>query len=321
MAESTLAISYADLRKAIGHFVYGEVDPDNLDADELVAVDMIIKDGLNQFYMAGDWNFLKPTASITTVAPYSTGTIAVAITGTTVTLTDGVWPSWAATNGTLVVDSTEYAIASRTDDTHIELSSAWTETTETAAEYVLNHDGNYDLPDDYADMEGSMVFHSKNYPDIVKVGEGHLTNLRNRDTSLSYPRFVAIRPKDFTDATAGQRFEIRLWPVPDAAYVLDYKKVILPNMLVDTTAEYPYGGAIHGLTIKASCMAMAESQEDENVGIWQKKYETFLANSIRLDMKTNQADYFGYNGDRSGGQNGVSRHNRGFTINYNGEIY
>jgi len=278
---------------------------------------MIIKDGLNQFYIAREWNFLKPTATITTIAPYSTGTIAVALAGTTVTLAGGVWPSWAATHGTLVVDGTEYPIASRTDDTYIELETAWAETTETAAEYVLNHNGNYDLPDDYADMEGSLVFSGDNNPDVLKIGEGRLKTLRNQDTAQSYPQYAAIRPKDFTDATAGQRFEIMFWPIPDDVYTLDYTKVILPNMLVDTTAEYPYGGAIHGLTIKASCMAMAEAQEDESLGLWQKKYETFLLQSMQRDMKINRADFFGYNGDNSNGKSDKrSRRGDNFLVTY-----
>jgi len=72
---------------------------------------------------------------------YGTGTISITQTGTTVTLVGGVWPAWAATNGVLVYNGIEYAIASRTDDTHIELSAVWALTTISGVAYVLWHDG------------------------------------------------------------------------------------------------------------------------------------------------------------------------------------
>jgi hypothetical protein len=225
-----------------------------------------------------------------------------------VTLTDGVWPAWTATNGSLVIDTTEYVIATRTDDTHLELASAYDEDTETAATYSLQHNGNYDLPDDFGRMIGNLVVESENFqPDIVVIGEGKIRSLRQSDAliSNSNPLFAAVRPKEQTDTTTGQRFEVIFYPIPDDAYTLSYRMGILPQMLIDTTLEYPYGGMQHSETIRAACIAAAEEQENGNRldgrPTYDKKklFEERLAASISVDKNQLGIDFFGYNSDNS----------------------
>ena len=317
MSESTLSTTYDDLREAIAHYLGFGLTSTDWSTDEAATIAMILKRGLRQFYFPPrlyqtedphEWNFLKPTMSLDTIATYSTGTIAVVKTGTTVTLTTGVWPSWAYTHGTLVVDTTEYAIASRTSDAEIELSAAWTEDTETAATYDLKHDGNYDLPDDFGGMDGTLTYEpSENKADIKIVGEGRIRTLRRNDSSTTYPLYVAIRPKEQTDTTTGQRFEVMFYPIPDDAYELAYRMNILPQMLVATTLTHPYGGAIHAETIEASCLAIAELQEDEKEGPKKAYFMERLSASISKDKNTARQEYFGYNGDQSQNYNRYDR--------------
>ena len=307
MTDSTLSSKYSDIRQVVAHYLGMSLTSTDWSTDDQTIIGMIMKRGLSQFYFPPkirddeephEWSFLKPTTTLDTVASYSTGTIAVALAGTTVTITTGVWPSWAATHGTLVVDGTEYAIASRTDDDEIELSSAWTETTETVAEYTLQHDGNYDLPDNHGGIEGKLTFESSNSkPDILIVGEGRIRSLRNSLTSRSNPYYAAVRPKT-TDGALGQRFEIMFFPIPDDAYTLSYKMMVLASALT-SDIEYPYGGAIHANTIEASCLAAAEMQEDEKKGAQWGYFMERLTASIQLDKTANSAEYFGYNSDNS----------------------
>lgn len=314
MAESTLSQSITDLQIAVAKEMGIGGTAAAWSAEDVLQIARVIKKGLRQFYFPPQfdpserphqWSFLKPVCSLTTVAPYSTGTIAVAITGTTVTLTTGVWPSWTATHGTIVINNVEYAIASRTDDDHIVLSSAWTLTTETAATYVLYHDGNYDLPDDFGGIEGNITYadESSYKGDIVLVGEGMIRSSRSgsSDSSLSsYPTMAAVRPKEQTTMTTGQRFEIMLYPTPDAAYVLNYRKLILPQALVDTTLTHPYGGMIHTETIEASCLAIVEMQDADKRGskrLWDY-FLTRLSASIQADKKICGQEQFGKNYNR-----------------------
>jgi len=312
MAESTLATTITELRDAVAEYL-GLTNYTGCSSTEEDKVDKIIKKGLRQFYFPPpigqeppyQWSFLKPVCQLTTIAPYSTGTIAVVITGTTVTLTTGVWPSWTATHGTLVVNNAEYEIASRTSDSQIELSADWTEATETAETFVLEHDANYDLPDDFGGIEGNITFvnDANSKAPIRLVGEGEIRRLRASEpsTSATDPEFAAIRPKEQTTTTTGQRFEIMFWPAPDEAFTLEYKKVILPSALVTTTVTHPYGGAIHAETLEASCLAMAEMQDDDKraTGVQMKYFISRLTASIQADKKQFGVEYLGYNGDNS----------------------
>ena len=337
MSESTLSLSITDLQIAVAKEMGIGGTAAAWSAEDVLTIARTIKKGLRQFYFPPQfdpnerphqWSFLKPVCSLATVAPYSTGTIAIALAGTIVTLTTGVWPSWAATNGTIVINNVEYAIASRNiDGVHITLSAAWTLTTETAATYILYHDGNYDLPDDFGGIEGNITYadESSYKGDIVLVGEGMIRSSRSgsSDSSLSsYPTMAAVRPKEQTTMTTGQRFEIMLYPTPDAAYVLNYRKVILPQMLVDTTLTHPYGGMIHAETIEASCVAIVEMQDNDKRGgkrLWDY-FLTRLSASIQADKKICGQEQFGYNSNREDTDDCL-RNNRPCKVTYNGITY
>ncbi len=336
MAESTLGTTYTELREEIASYLGLSRTEGNWSVTDKAKIAVILKRALRQFYFPPkvgqdephEWSFLKPVTTMVTIAPYSTGTIAVTITGTTVTLTDGVWPAWTATHGSLVVDTTEYVIATRTDDTHLELASAWTEDTETEAEFTLKHDGDYDLPDDYGGMEGELVIESENYkPNIVLVGEGRIRSLRqmrpqnNITSGTSTPYYAAIRPLTHSVTTTGQRFEIMFYPLPNAVYTLSFVMRVLPQMLVDTTIEYPYGGTMHAETLLAACLSVAEEQENGNRRDGDKTYDKNdlfkerLAASIGLDRQVVRIDYYGYNRDNSDAvhrDDPRSRHHRGW---------
>ncbi|UCH89873.1 MAG: hypothetical protein JSV49_04310 [Thermoplasmata archaeon] len=317
MAESTLSATITEIRLAILNYLGMNLTYSGLSTEEKSIIDLILKRGLRQFYFPPsnvvqtgqrtgitippyEWSFLKPITEIDLIGSYVTGTLTVTELDSTVLLTDGVWPSWTATNGTLVIDSVAYEIASRTDDTHIELVEAWALDTEDLVSYTLRHNGNYDLPDDFGGIEGNLVHaEGSNRPDVRIIGEGKIRSLRATTTLRTYPEFAAIRPKKQTITTTGQRFEILFFPIPAVAYTLKYRMLVLPELLVDTTLTHPYGGAMHAETIIASCLAIAESQEDEVRGVKWQEFMDRLAASIEIDKKMISADFFGYNRDYS----------------------
>ncbi len=73
MAESTLSLTYVELRIEVAHMLgYGRTAA-NWSADQITEIDFIVQTGLQQFYfpppqregdMAHDWSFLKPTAAL-----------------------------------------------------------------------------------------------------------------------------------------------------------------------------------------------------------------------------------------------------------------
>lgn len=258
MAESSLSITYDDLRTAVGFYIgYKRSDKDEWSDEQNSIVDEIINSGLRQFYyppllddqlQPHEWSFLKPVETLTTVS------------------------------GT----------------------------------------GDYDLPDDYGGYEGRWTFASNlNYPDIDIISESQIRTMRNMNDSSGVPRYAAIRPKEMTSGTEGQRFEVMLYPEPAAAYVISYRKVIRYNILSDTN-QYPAGGTEHGETIKESCLDVAERMMNDEAGVHHQAFMARLAASIAHDRKTNIPEYLGYNGNSPvipiAGRS-VIRNN---TIKYNG---
>lgn len=324
MTESTLSSAMENLQQAVAHYLGMSLDPADWTDEEVIYIGMIIKRGLRQFYfppkineneLAHEWSFLKPIATLTTIATYSTGTIT--ISSGTCTLAGGVWPSWAATHGTLVVDNTEYTVTTRTSNTVLIVVG---DNVAAGTEYDLRHDGNYDLADDFGGIEGMMTFaDSEHKPPVKVVGEGMIRDLRGGQTARAYPQMVAIRPKE-TNGTDGQRFEAMFFPVPDDVYPLYYRKIILPENVGDSN-DYPYGGASHADTIEASCIAAAELQEDGQQGPMYQHFIQRLTASISLDKRTDP-DFLGYNGDNSDGadQESRKRHPQTFRVTYKGEI-
>jgi hypothetical protein len=311
MTESTLSITYDTLRQAIAHYLGISVTKADWSAAEIVQLDMIVKSGLRKFYKPEKvfkdepphrWSFLNPTTTVTTIPSYTTGTIALAHDGTTVTLTDGTWPSWAYTNGTLVIDSTEYAIASRTSNSEIVLSAAYTGTALTAETYELRHNGIYTMPENFAGVASrTLTYAAGEYKHDVKlISDAQIRKMLALGmTGRSHPQYFAVRPKSVTvSATAGQRFELLFYPIPDEAYVLSYEMVVQTDMISDTY-PYPLGGAAHGETIIAACIAAAELSESGIIGPQNQNYTNLLISSIREDQVAYQSEHIGYNGDNS----------------------
>jgi hypothetical protein len=339
MAESTLSITLTDIRLAIAHQLGIDLDISTWVADQTAIINLILKRGLQQFYFPPplltqtgkrtavseppyEWSFLKPVTTLDLIGSYETGTITVTELSATVTLTDGVWPSWTATKGTLVIDSVEYEIASRTDDTNIELSEVWALDTESLVSYSLHHNGNYDLPEDFGGLEGDMIYpEGSNRPNVRIIGEGRIRSLRVSTSSRQDPQFAAIRPMKQTTTTTGQRFEIMFFPIPQVTRTLSYKMLVLPELLVTTTITHPYGGARHSDTILASCLAVVESQEDEKRGVKWQEFQDRLAASIQIDKKMISAEYFGYNRDESDSSHGNRRHPQTYLVSYSPGAY
>jgi len=383
MSESTLSITYTELKQAVAHYLGFGLTVAAWSTDQLIKINMAIKSGLRQFYFppklfedqqSHKWSFLTPVTTLETIGPYSTGTVSIGqyatgtvtvastdctllgglwpswvaagdtltigttvypvvsrddATGLTVTgvdvgtataytivsqdstsavavLAGGTWPTWTATHGSIVIDRTEYAIPTRDSDTELTLATAFASADYIEGDdYVLKHDGNYDLPDDFAGIVDKLIVESENYqPEISIVGEGVIRNSRqqnpqNSDSgSTRRPFYAAVRPKVQT-TTIGQRFEVMFYPLPDKAYTISYAMRVLPEMLVDTSIEYPYGGGSHSETILASCLAAAEVQVENGHGPLWAAYKEELSSSITSDNAMNSVQFFGYNGDNS----------------------
>ena len=237
MAESTLALSYPDLREKVGFYQgYGRdttlwTTPQSDDVEDLL--DSGYRQVLTPPLLQGQirphtWRFLRPTSQIVTVADK--------------------------------------------DD--------------------------YDLPDDFAQMDGNLIYVSNTTRGRVTItSESAIRLNRSSDaTSSGVPYLAATRPKR-SDAASGQRFEIMFWPTPDAAYTLQYRYAVQVNRLT-TNNPWPLGGAQMAELLLESCLAIAEHRMDDSVtGHHQARFKELLAAAIDREARATAAETVGYNGD------------------------
>lgn len=333
MAEPTLSQSNTDLVAAVGRFM-GFGDPAAYGAvgtygTSYYHIDKMIQSGVRRFVIppmlpgqsvAHSWSFLKPTTTLETQDPYSTGTITV-VNGVA-TLAGGTWPTWAA-NGVLNFSARSYPVTTRDTATQLTLGDL-TVDADALTTYSLDQ-RDYDLPDAFGYLEGNLTYEPNvSGLDIRVTGEGEIRRLRMRDgTSTGRPYLAAVRSKALmaSPVTVGQRQEILFHPAPSAAYVLSYKFHALPDKL-NATDVYTYGGMAHAETLLESCLSVAEEREnDGSHGPHWNAFMERLAASISFDRRL-RPQYLGYNGDRSDERElRAFRHETRITTSYNGPNY
>lgn len=150
----------------------------------------------------------------------------------------------------------------------------------------------YSLP---ADFSGILLGDSITYaagasePSLSRIDEQQWRNLVAQENKTDPPRYYAIRPTAFTAAT-GLRYEILLYPTPDASYTLTYAYRTLPN--VPTLAgEYIRAPATHAQTIIEAILAAAEELiDDDPEGVHEMRYRMALQASIRHDRAIKEAE-------------------------------
>lgn len=295
MAESTLSMTYTDIAGAVGVlFSYGATVA-SFTATEAEQVAVAIRRGLRQFYYppiledeksAHTWSFLHPFATLTSNAPYSTGTVTV-VSGV-VTLASGTFPSWAA-QGQVLVSGTLYDVSTRDSNSQVTLHDT-TLNVDAGTSYSL-YQSEITLPDNFGGFDDAPTFITPSLYDanLTILDEQQIRNLRGSfGATFARPAYIADRCINAT-ATSGQRFEALFYPAFDASYVMGYTYQILPDMI--STTQYPLGGSIHAETILASCLHIAAQMLKDQEGIERKRADFMhrLASSVSHDRSLKAA--------------------------------
>lgn len=302
MAESTLSLTYDDLRRELGRFLgfgrhpAGDGSLQGWSADQVADSEDILKAAGRLIYAAHRWSFLFPLNTFTTSAAYTTGTVAIA--AGVVTLTGGTFPSWAA-DGEITVLGVTYTINTLDGNTQVTLDD--TSVTVAAGKTFQLTRPAYTLPDDFGTLQGPITFRpgaNSYYGPIEIFGESQIRTRKQSTLITGVPRRAALRPKAHTPTT-GQRWELILDPDPDAEYVLYHRYGVNPNALTATN-KYPYGGMKYGeLWIAATLYAAEQRFKDVSEWQWKGVFEERLGHAIGMDEKDAAPDFLGYNGDRS----------------------
>jgi hypothetical protein len=163
-----------------------------------------------------NWNYFYHIGHVTTVADYSTGTIAYDHTGGAqermVTLTTGTWPSWAA-DGMLDIDNIFYPCTRRISDTVITLADANNPGADVAAgtEYTIARE-HYTLPVDFGAMD--RVIQHDHSTTMTYLPPGEFFCQQRTSVSVANPWSYTIT----NDPNRHGAMAIRFYPVPDEIY-------------------------------------------------------------------------------------------------------
>jgi len=304
-ADETLTVTYETLRREIGRFLGHGHDPEDWEADGEVAADVgdILRSGVRRVLTppplprekrSHEWSFLRPVASFTTTAPYTTGT--VEIVDGVATITGGSWPSWA-TQGTLTIEGGTYAVAS-VNGADLTLTDL-TVDADAGTTFSLDRIA-YDMPSDFAMVDGPLIYavgQSILQREVDRISEYQLLNRLHSDVTNGYPQVFAVRPKPI-DMTAVTAYEMLVCPPADGAYTLRYHYRVAISPL-DATNTTPPGGDAHGELYLEACLAAAEQKFHDGAGLHSARFMECLIASVYHDRRVSCPDTLGFSRDTS----------------------
>ena len=301
--EKSLVKSYSNTAPAYGIYEWLQQElgmvasigpnPQAWSQDEIRMINSLIQRGVRKFYAAPDlevhahrWKFLVSETTITTNAPYSTGT--VTIVAGVATLAAGTYPSWAA-SAVMILSGVEYSVSVRGSGTEVTLDDT-SVAADAGSTYSL-YQRDYDLPTNFQAIQGPMTYPtgSAEWYQIPIMSGTQLRTWRSRVTSSGYPREAAVFTKPQV-ATSGTLHQISFLPNPDASYVISYDYKLMPVDI--TTGDYPYGGEQHADCILAACKSCYNPE-------FSSEFAVLLKAAIALDSSDLSAETLGMNTDNS----------------------
>lgn len=331
MSESTLTLTYDDLRKEVAFFLgYGRKGDagDGLTADQATIVNAIVASGLRRFYHPAsghEWSFLRPEATITAWATITATTtsgapVYDASTYSTVTVAASTFAA-SMVGSTLTIGSNTYLISSYTSATVVVVEGDASGEGD-GADVTLTSYGKLELPYNFGGIIAPVTFdyNAGLYIPLEHINESHMRELRQGDMNAGRPWAYNVEPhpQGFYTGSVSQRFFMNVFPPPDQDYTLRYRYNALPDHLSAET-DYPLGGETHAETILESCLSVAEQRMDDEVGLHTQAFAERLASSIMLDQKLMAPDTFGYN--RDAGQSVSRQRITSYDITYNDVRY
>lgn len=236
------------------------------------------------------WTFLNSVTTLTTSAPYSTGTVTVAagvVTfSTAMPSSVTTWLSSYATSADIAINGILYEVASYGSTTQVTL----VDTSVTAATGVTFNlvRCRYQMPSTFSFLDsGPITFSPGNGFQAIQIKEeGLIRTQRQYGLIYSYPSWAAIQSRAV--ASTGTTWELQLWPIPAAAYVLTYKWGRQPINLV--AGDTPPGGLDHAMTLQAACLAQVDPK-------YRQLFMDRLRSSIETDQSRHSSQNLGYVGD------------------------
>ena len=198
----------------------------------------------------------------------------------------------------------------------------WTFLTVSTTLSVSADDGDYDMPSDFGKIIGEFHYAPDEHKAPIRVIPlSQLYDMRSTSDMNGYANFVAFRWKD-SDGSLGQRQEALFYPEFDASYTLYYGYDAYTGALSDAS-PYPLGGMEMSELYLESCLAVAESERHDELGIHNQVFREMLMEAIARDNKR-AAQVYGNMGHSDGLEDvvewrrGQELHSGAYSIVYDG---
>jgi hypothetical protein len=165
------------------------------------------------------------------------------------------------------------------------------------------------MPDDYNGVIGTIVIGSPatastiNWWPVKTYGIGMINaSYGSNPTATGRPTQIAEYAIKGTGPATGQRFGLKVWPLPDQNYQITFQYQVMPDA-ISAANPFPYGGAAHAELFLESCLAVAEERKDDMPSTHAAAFQARLAASISQDRQ-HKPQAMAYNADRSDGKSG-----------------
>lgn len=142
----------------------------------------------------------------------------------------------------------------------------------------------YELPLDFSDFLTAPQFDDEQgYNELTKIAPEQILKIRAGSVSSGFPTYFAIAPFIYDNAI-GTMYELWLDPVPDGAYLLKFLYRIDP-LAPSASTDLLVGGVRATEAILESCYAVAETQQDEVIGLHSQLANEAIQKLIRADVQ------------------------------------
>jgi len=141
----------------------------------------------------------------------------------------------------------------------------------------------YPLPSDFERFFRNIEFDKEERSSrLIKTSERSIMSSRNILEFGSYPEVYALRTGKF-DASVGSVKELIVYPTPTERSVLNSTYVMTPQRPSADTDMF-IGGPLESEAILQCCLAVAENEQDEIIGVQTQKAVDILQTMISKDM-------------------------------------
>ena len=258
--------------------------------DEATEADVrhILRSGLRRFWFpvsngfVYQWRWREKHAALSAEAVFDDGTVAVS--GGTVTLTGGTWPS-DLTNYFIVVDGHTLFVTSRDGDTTATVSHTQL-TVDSGTSYEARK-YRYALPSDFQEWLGGVVYTDGN----STTGSRMLIGSSESDIRLRYAIGQGSNDKTthyaLTSTPDADGYTIVFWPVPAPEAIITGVYLSIPDDELPADLTTPGStvqvGPAYAEAVLEAILTAAEEYNNDTNGVHSQRFEVALAAAIAHD--------------------------------------